>query len=257
MFSEYSAISRVYDEINSEIDYSAWADFIENCFDKYLVEKPSLVLDLACGTGSMTFELQKRGYDMIGADLSEDMLSEAYEKAYDNGVDNVLFLRQDMRCFELYGTVGAICCCLDSINYLTADGDIDKCFSCAHNYLDPDGLFIFDVNTPYKFENVYGDNHYIFETSDSQGNDAYCGWQNYYDADIKLCSFKLTVFSEDEDGKISRADEEQTERCYSQAEITKSLQDNGFEVIGFYSDYNFSTPKENTERWYVVARAKK
>ena len=257
MFSEYSAIASVYDEINSEIDYSAWADFIEKCFDKYLAQKPSLVLDLACGTGSMTFELQKRGYDMIGADLSEDMLCEAYEKAYDNGIDNVLFLRQDMRSFELYGTVGAICCCLDSVNYLTKPEDLDSCFACAHNYLDPDGLFIFDVNTPYKFENVYANNHYIFETRDSQGNDAYCGWQNYFDADTKLCSFKLTVFSENENGNITRADEEQTERCYTESELTKALINNGFEVIGFYSDYNFSAPTENTERWYVVARAKK
>ena len=255
--SEYSAIASVYDEINSEIDYPAWADFFERCFDKYLDKKPELILDLACGTGSMTFELQKRGYDMIGADLSEDMLSEAYEKAYDNGIQNVLFLRQDMKSFELYGTVGAICCCLDSINYLTKDGDLERCFSCVHNYLDPDGLFIFDVNTPYKFENVYASNHYIFESRDSQGNDAYCGWQNDYDEQTKLCSFILTVFTEDGEGRYTKAEEEQTERCYTRPEIESALINNGFEIIGFFSDYDFSIPQENTERWYIVARAKK
>ena len=165
MFSGYDSIAAIYDNINSEIDYSKWADFIEEAFKKYLEAKPELVLDLACGTGSMTFELDSRGYDMIGADSSEDMLSEAYEKAFDKGISNILFLRQDMREFELYGTVGAVCCCLDSINYLTHDGDLEKCFSCVHNYLDPDGLFIFDVNTPYKFENVYGNNQYIFGPS--------------------------------------------------------------------------------------------
>ena len=127
MFQGYDSIASVYDNINSEIDYSAWADFIEKCFEKYLEKKPELVLDLACGTGSMTFELHSRGYDLIGADSSDNMLSKAYEKAYENGINNILFINQDMRDFELYGTVGAICCCLDSVNYLTNDGDIDKC----------------------------------------------------------------------------------------------------------------------------------
>ena len=115
----YDSIASVYDNINSEIDYSAWADFIEGCFKRYLKVKPELVLDLACGTGSMTLTLASRGYDMIGADLSEEMLTEAMDKAYDKGVEGVLFLKQDMRTFELYGTVGAIVCCLDSVNYLT------------------------------------------------------------------------------------------------------------------------------------------
>ena len=204
MFSGYHSISSIYDNVNSDVDYSAWADFIEELFNKYLPKKPELVLDLACGTGSMTFELYSRGYDMIGADASEDMLSEAYEKAFDKNISSILFIKQDMRDFELYGTVGAVCCCLDSINYLTDDGDLDKCFSTVHNYLDPDGLFIFDVNTPYKFKNIYGKNHYIFEDTDSYGNTAYCGWQNDYDEEDKLCNFYLSVFTEDENGRIIR-----------------------------------------------------
>lgn len=253
----YDSIASVYDNINSEIDYSAWADFIENCFRRFLPHMPELVLDLACGTGSMTLELQSRGYDMIGADLSEDMLSQAYEKAYDKDITNVLFLKQDMRDFELYGTVGAICCCLDSMNYLTEDGDLQKCLACAHNYLDPDGLFIFDVNTPYKFENIYGSNHYIFEDKNSCGETVYCGWQNDYDKDTRLCNFYLTVFTEENDGRFTRADEVQTERCYSKDELTEDLAECGFELIGIFGDYDFSTPNSDCERWYIVARAKK
>ncbi len=230
---------------------------MERCFDRFLPHRPELVLDLACGTGSMTFEMQERGYDMIGADASEDMLSLAYEKAYDKGITNILFLRQDMKSFELYGTVGAVLCCLDSVNYLTADGDIEKCFSSVHNYLDPDGLFIFDVNTPYKFKNIYGDNHYIFENEDSDGNMTYCGWQNAYDEQTKLCSFYLSVFTEGEDGRFDRADEEQTERCYSEQEIVYALERCGFELLGIYGDYEFSKPDDNCERWYIVAKAKK
>ena len=253
----YDSIASVYDNINSEIDYSAWADFIEKCFCKYLPRKPELLLDLACGTGSMTLELASRGYDMIGADLSEDMLSEAYEKAYGKGLESVLFLRQDMRNFELYGTVGAITCCLDSVNYLIEDGDVEKCFKCVHNYLDPDGLFIFDVNTPYKFENIYGNQHYIFEDKNTYGENVYCGWQNEYDKETGLCTFYLSVFTEEDDGKFSRSDEIQTERCYSRDELTEKLEKCGFEVIGFFGDYDFAVPKYDCERWYVIARAKK
>ena len=251
----YDSIASVYDNINSEIDYSAWADFIEESFKKYLPAKPELVLDLACGTGSMTLELHTRGYDMIGADMSEDMLSQAYEKAYDKEISGVLFLKQDMRCFELYGTVGAVVCCLDSVNYLTADGDLDKCFACVHNYLDPDGLFIFDVNTPYKFQHIYGNQHYIFEDNDSYGNNAYCGWQNDYDPQTKLCNFYLSVFTEEENGSYTRSDEVQTERCYTKEELTSSLEKCYFELIGFFADYQFSNPEDNCERWYVIARA--
>lgn len=257
MFQGYYSIASVYDNINSEIDYSAWADFIEKCFEKYLVKKPELVLDLACGTGSMTFELHSRGYDLIGADSSENMLSGAYEKAYEKGISNILFINQDMRDFELYGTVGAICCCLDSVNYLTDNGDLDKCFACAHNYLDPDGLFIFDVNTPYKFKNIYGNNHYIFEDRDTNGNIAYCGWQNEYDETSHLCNFYLSVFTKNNNGTYVRSDEVQTERCYNKEQLSQSLERSGFEIIGFFADYDFSAPSDDCERWYVVAKAKK
>ena len=162
-----------------------------------------------------------------------------------------------MREFELYGTVGAVCCCLDSINYLTHDGDIEKCFACVHNYLDPDGLFVFDVNTPYKFENVYGNNQYIFEDENSSGQPTYCGWQNEYDKESKLCNFYLSVFTEEEDGSYSRCDETQTERCYGIDELRADLEKCGFEFIGCFGGYDFSEPKENCERWYIVARAKK
>ena len=255
--ANYDSIASVYDNINSEIDYSAWADFIEECFKRYMPNRPELVLDLACGTGSMTFELHSRGYDMIGADMSDDMLTEALDKAYDKEISDILFLKQDMRSFELYGTVGAIVCCLDSVNYLINPSDLEKCFACAHNYLDPDGLFIFDVNTPYKFKNIYGNNHYIFEDDDSSGSTAYCGWQNEYDEETNLCNFYLTVFTEEEDGRFSRADEVQTERCYSMEYLKNSLTNCGFETLGFFGDFDFNEPDADCERWYIVARAKK
>ena len=186
------------------------------------------------------------------------MLNIAFDRKYDLELKNdVLFLLQDMREFELYGTVGAITCCLDSINYLTGDGELDTVFALAHNYLDPDGLFLFDVNSPHKFENIYGNNTYVYEDEDcGEGN--FCVWQNYYDADTKLCDFSLTVFERNEDKKsYSRRDELQTEKCYSKDELISSLEKNKFEIIGFYSDFNFNPARDIDERWYVVARAKK
>lgn len=249
-YKDYGAISRVYDKLNrEELDYSAWADFIESCFVKYLVSKPELVLDLACGTGTMTRELAKRGYDMIGVDASADMLSEAY--ANSNG-ERILYLNQDMRSFELYGTVGAVICCLDSLNYLIEDGDLEKTFATVHNYLDPDGLFVFDMNTPYKFENIYSDNAYVLE---DEG--VYCGWQNFYDRDTHICDFYLSLFEENGDGSYTRSDEHQKERCYGADEIKKALSQSSFELCGVFSNYSFSDVRDNSPRWFFVARAKK
>lgn len=258
----YEALARVYDLLNREIDYEAWGDFAEECFARFLSEKPQLVLDLACGTGRMTRTLARRGYDMIGVDGSEDMLSEAYMK--ENGDRSILYLLQDMRSFELYGTVGATLCCLDSINYLLSEEDLRACFSTVHNYLDPDGLFLFDVNSPYKFQNVYGQNAYILENefppepeNNLPASAVFCGWQNHYSEEHRTCDFYLTVFEEREDGSYSREEEHQVERCYTLEELKKALSDCGFELLGAWSDFNFSPVTETSERIYLAARAVK
>lgn len=252
-YDGYFALAGVYDKLNEEIDYVAWADFFEKCFSEFSKSPPEIVLDLACGTGRMTRELAKRGYDMIGVDGSSDMLGEAYMQ----GTEGILYLLQDMREFELYGTVGATVCCLDSLNYLTGEGELERVLKLVHNYSDPDGLFIFDVNTPYKFENVYADNAYVLEAQDNSGAQIYCGWQNFYDAKTKLCDFYLSVFEENDDHTYSRTDEQQKERCYSKEELTSALSTAGFDIVGVYSDYNFSTPDEKCERWYFVTKANK
>ena len=247
----YDAIARVYDLLNREIDYESWADFVESCFARYLTQKPELVLDLACGTGSMTRAMAGRGYDMIGVDGSDAMLGEAYEKSEGMGI---LYLLQDMRSFELYGTVGAVLCCLDSINYLLSEEDVKKTFLGVHNYLDPDGLFLFDVNTPYRFENVYGNQAYVLEDEDENGA-IYCGWQNQYDEKSGICDFYLSLFEEQEDGGYCRSDEHQQERCYSMERLRTLLSESGFEVLDVLGDDRASQPNERTERWHFVARA--
>ena len=251
----YDVIARVYEQMGEKIDYTAWADFVEESFRKYLPKRPELVLDLACGTGRMTRALAERGYDMIGIDGSAEMLGEAYAQKTEG--DGILYLCQDMREFELYGTVGATLCCLDSLNYLTNDGELEKVFSLVHNYSDPDALFMFDVNSQFKFENIYADNSYILEDENDEGGAIFCGWQNSYDKESKICNFYLSVFEEDEDGNYYRADEEQKERCYTQNEIQNALEKCGFELLDVFSDTDFSEVEENSERLYFVARAKK
>ena len=256
-----AAIAGIYDKLNKEIDYAAWASFIEDCFDRFLPQRPTLVLDLACGTGSMTLELAKRGYDMIGIDGSENMLSEAFSRSVN--VPGILWLCQDMRSFELYGTVGAVTCCLDSLNYLLSPEDLLKCFSLVHNYLDPDGIFVFDMNTPYKFQNVYGSNAYVLEdelvfdegTQEEERIAVYCGWQNTFHSESGICDFDLSIFEELSEGTYRRSDEHQAERCYELDTVKDLLAQAGLALIGVWADYSFSSPSSTTERWYFAARA--
>lgn len=249
----YSILAPFYDAINGNVDYSAWADFIENTVRREYKAPPEIILDLGAGTGKMTLELARRGYEMIGVDYSPEMLDIARDSAERAGVsDKILWLCQDMTDFELYGTVDVALCCLDGINHLTGRGDIDKCFSLVHNYLCPDGLFIFDVNGRYKFENIYADRSYAYEIDGDV-----CIWQNYYNSKSRLCDFYITLFKENSDGCYSRTDEMQRERMYTLRSLKMSLRSAGFELIGTYSDFALTDATDGCERIYIVARCKK
>ena len=247
----YDLLAPFYDAINADINYSEWADFIEKILLKECKSRPELMLDLGCGTGKMTLELASRGYDMTGIDISPEMLDIAREQAENNGYD-ILWLSQDMREFELYGTVDAAVSCLDCINHLTKPSDVKKTFDLMHNYLIPDGIFVFDINGRAKFENIYADRSYVMEEEGGV-----CIWQNYYDKKTKLCDFYITLFEECSDGRYERYDEEQRERMYTLSEMKKMLCNSGFEFIGAYSDFDFNEATDNCERIYIAARCKK
>lgn len=246
----YSVLAPIYDEMNGEVDYPAWADFIEAIFERHGAKKIESVVDLGCGTGTMTFELARRGYDMTAVDNSPDMLSAA--RALDTTDGGILWLMQDLASFELYGTVDAAVSCLDCVNHLTKKEDVKSFFHWVHNYLEPGGLFLFDVNTPAKFERVYGDNAYVMET-----DTAYLGWQNSYSKSSGLCTFYLDVFRERSDGLYERTSGIQRERCYGRRTLDAMLKASGFELCAVYADYAFSAPDKDTERWYYVCRAVK
>ena len=247
----YDLLAPIYDSINSDIDYSEWADFIEKIIARdYKQGKPELVLDLGCGTGSMTLELARRGYDMTGIDYSPEMLDIARNRAIDEGLESkMLWLCQDMTEFELYGTVDVTVSCLDSLNHLTGNQDLESCLKLVHNYLIPDGLFIFDINGKYKFENIYSDNSYVIEQDGS-----FCVWQNYSDEKSKLCDFYITLFKEGQNGTYRRYDEVQTEKMYTLRTVKSLLKKCGFELIGVYSDFDFTEGTDNNERLYIAAR---
>lgn len=247
----YGLLAPIYDVINRDIDYRGWADFIERVLDRECKSRPELVLDLACGTGRMTLELARRGYDMTGIDYSVEMLDVARSEAESEGLD-ILWLCQDMREFELYGTVDAAVSCLDSMNHLTEVPDLRRCLSLVHNYLIPDGIFIFDVNGRHKFETVYADRSYVCEESGSV-----CIWQNCYNERSRLCDFYITLFTEREDGGYDRYDECQRERMYTLRSIRSALSDTRFEFLGAYSDFDFSDATDSDDRIYVVAKCKK
>ena len=250
----YDLLAPFYDSVNREVDYSEWADFFEKVIDRhYTAGEPSLWLDLASGTGKMTIELAKRGYDMTGVDYSPAMLDVARCEAERAGLDGkILWLCQDICEFELYGTVDVTTSCLDVLNHLVDRKSLCKCLKLVHNYLIPDGLFIFDINGRGKFERIYADRSYVMEEEDSV-----CIWQNDYDAKRGVCDFYITVFRENEDGAYDRYDEWQRERSYTVRSMKRALAECGFEFIGAYRDFDFNEASDADERIYFVARCKK
>lgn len=244
----YEGFASLYDALTFDVDYAAMADFITKHLRRHAI-CDGLVLDLACGTGTLTLELAARGYDMLGADASEDMLMEARKKS---GADKILFLNQPMENFELYGTVNAIVCALDSVNYLTEPTALAQTFSLCANYLNPGGLLIFDVNSEYKFRSLLGQQTYSYET-----DSVFYVWDNEYNPQTRLCNLYLTFFNEEASGLYRRIDEVHTQRFYDDDELHNALQKAGFGLLAEYDNYTDRLPNAETERIVYIAECKK
>ncbi len=245
----YQQFADVYDEFMQTVPTDTWADYVETLWQHHAL-KPELVLDLACGTGSLSLELSKRGYDMIGADNSPEMLNQAREKMYEEGLsEQVLFLLQDMREFELFGTVDSIVCTCDSINYLLEEEEVQQVFDLAENYLDVGGLFMFDVNTEYKYASLLGDNVFADTTEDA----AFI-WQNHYYEDDRINEYNVTFFAEAEDGTYERFEENHLQKAYSKEAIIAMLEKAHLKVEGVYDAFTLEEAREDSERITFVAR---
>lgn len=247
----YSEFARVYDLFMDNIPYEEWCDYLVMLLKQHGVDD-GLVLELGCGTGNMTEALKRRGYDMIGIDNSEEMLAEAIEKSMesdsDTGEKPVLYLCQDMREFELYGTVRAVVSVCDSMNYILEPGELLQVFRLVNNYLDPEGVFIFDLNTRYKYEKILGE-----QTIGETREDHCFIWDNYYDEASRVNEYILNLFIRGNDGRYDRYEEVHYQRAYDLDEIRRLIEASGLRWKGAYDAFTMEPVREDSERIYIIA----
>lgn len=242
--SGYHDFSEFYDRLMSDVDYGNQAEYLLSLFQLHGCKHAS-VIDIACGSGSLCIELAARGVDPIGVDASEAMLAKAAEKCG----GTLLFLQQDMRELDLYGTADAAVCMMDSINHLCKTADVERFFSRLRLFVEPGGLFIFDVNTPYKHREVLGDNAFVFEEEDFL-----CVWRNRHIGKTGETEMLLDFFVNDGENQYYRLYDTVRERAYSRRTLEQLLQKTGWECLAVYGNGTTVSPSETEERWVFVAR---
>lgn len=246
--ASYGDFAYFYDNLTDNVDYEKRCSYIKGLLAENGVGE-GILLDLACGTGTVSLMLSDMGYDVIGVDASEDMLSVAQEKKMESGAD-VIFLCQRMEELDLFGTINACVSTLDSINHVTDEETVREIFRRVSLFMEDKGIFLFDVNTPYKHKYVLGDNTFVYDT-----DEVYCVWQNSTDESL-VTTVNLDIFEKDEDDEETyyRYSEEFTERAYDLDDIKKWLEDVKFEVIGIYEELTKDSVKADTQRAVFVAR---
>ena len=247
--SAYEAFASVYDIFMEQVEYDQWMNHIHAIWEKFGLQ-PKTVIDLGCGTGSIALPLAKEGYDVIGVDLSPEMLTEADHKAMEEGV-SVRFACQDMTELELGEEADCILSLCDSMNYLTEDGQLEDAFKSIAQHMKQESLFLFDLNTEYKFKDVLGQN--VFGSAEEHA--AYI-WENDYDEEEKINEYYVSFFIENEEGLYERIEEFHYERAYSMEEIEEGLQAAGMELVEVYDGYSFDAPHAESERLLFAARLK-
>ena len=277
MNESYTSFARVYDTFMDNVPYEEWAEYLDMLLQKYgvfrftevettnnakecaeemvsqelenaLASERKSVLDLGCGTGTLTELLSDKGYDMIGIDNAEDMLEIAMEKRMQSGKD-ILYLLQDMREFELYGTVGAVVSVCDSLNYILEDDDMQQVLHLVNNYLYPGGVFVFDFNTVYKYETVIGDT----TIAENRENCSFI-WDNYYHPEEKINEYDLTIFVQEEEELFRRYAETHYQRGYTLQEMKHFVQNAGLQFVAAFDADTHESVTDISERIYVVAR---
>ena len=282
----YTSFAQVYDLFMDNVPYEEWSEYIISLLKEEKIEN-GLVLDLGCGTGKMTRLLAAAGYDMIGIDYSEDMLEIAREHQYDNPIveaeqisyaeeieplseavrrsdedpvkieempqeenaSNILYLLQDMREFELYGTVRAIISICDSMNYILEEEDLLQVFKLVNNYLDPKGVFIFDMNTRYKYASLLGET-----TITENREEGSFIWENYFDEEEDINQYDLTLFIREEGDLYRKYEETHYQRVYDLDTVKRLLKEAGMQFVAAYDAFTKEPVREDSERIYIVAR---
>lgn len=245
--SGYRDFSEFYDRLMIDVDYKGRAKYLLSLFERY-GSRPATVLDIACGSGNLCEALIDLGVDPIGIDASEGMLAKAMIKP--KLVEHqALLLQQDMRELDLYGTADGAVCILDSVNHLCKTSDVKRFLERLRYFVEPNGLFIFDVNTPYKHKAVLADNAFVFEQ-----DDFVCVWQNHYTPKTATTTMDLDFFVYDEDDRYLRLSDTVRERAYSLRTLKALLEQTGWEFVDVLEDGTFNLPIDTTERWVIVAK---
>lgn len=245
----YRSFAQVYDLFMDDVPYGEWCEYVTELLAEQGC-RGGILLDLACGTGTLTELLARKGFDMIGVDASAEMLNLALEKRSRSGLD-ILYLEQDMREFELYGTVaGGVCIC-DSMNYLLEPQEVVETLRLVNNYLDPGAPFVFDFNTDYKYRVVMGET-----TIAENREEGSFIWDNFYDEETRINEYDLTLFVKEEDGRFSRFEETHYQRGYTLAEMKALVEEAGLAFVAAYDALSKEPPREDSERIYIVVREK-
>ena len=245
--SDYGDFARFYDKFTNNVDYPARARYFDAIIQKYNPDA-EIVLDLACGTGSLSFELEPFGYDIVAVDNSYEMLSVAMEKR-EMLESNVLFLCQEMNELDLFGTVDATVCALDSINHILDEDELTEVFEKVSLFSNKGAVFVFDVNTVYKHQEVLGDNCFVYENGDT-----FCAWRNSLDKDGVTVDISLDFFDKTEnDGLYCRYSSDFSEKAYEIDDLKEMLFKTGFLVKGVFDDDSFLPLRKDSERAIIVA----
>ena len=246
----YTGFAKVYETFMDNIPYDDWTTYLTGLLKEYGVAPGSLLCELGCGTGSMTRRLAEAGYDMIGIDLSEEMLDIArYE--HPECEQDILYLNQDMREFELYGTVGAVISVCDSLNYLLEEEELVQTFKLVNNYLDPKGIFIFDFNTVYKYREIIGD-----ATIAENREDCSFIWDNFYHKEEEINEYDLTIFVREDGDVFRKFEENHFQRGYRLEQMVRALEQAGMEFITAMDADTHEEVTDTSERIYCIAREK-
>ncbi|RKD32431.1 class I SAM-dependent DNA methyltransferase [Thermohalobacter berrensis] len=242
----YNEFAHIYDTLMEDVDYGKWYDYIKRIFENNNIS-PKNILEIACGTGNFTKFLCKDGYNVTCFDISEDMLSVAYDKLKD--YKNVTILKQDMIDFNINIRYDAILSICDSINYITDLKNLKNSFENVYSHLKDGGIFIFDINSYHKLSKILGDNTYVDEQ-----NDIFYVWENFFDDTNKICEFYLNFFIKKGNNKYKRIQETHIQKAYTVEEIVSTLNQVGFNTIEVYESFTFKPPRKSSERINFIAK---
>ncbi|WP_425448174.1 class I SAM-dependent DNA methyltransferase [Dethiothermospora halolimnae] len=242
----YNQFAFIYDKLmTADISYKKWHDYIEMIFSKYN-KSINTILEMACGTGNLTSYLAKEDYMITCFDISQEMLSIAQDKLKNNR--NVKLYKRDMVDFSFNKKYDSILCMCDSINYITDKEELLAVFKNVYKHLNDDGIFIFDINSYYKLNNIIGNNTFVHDD-----DNVFYVWENIYDAEKEICQFYLTFFVKEGD-TYKRFDEEHLERAYKLEEIIELLNRAGFKDIDAYHEFTFEEVMDKSERINFVVK---